>query len=121
MKSLEIPLDDLKELRVYFNSRDLKFFKQNQKKIESTIKKDVKIKEDTSIELGGYILELMDKNISFNFTLKNIIQKNFSLIESKFTSIIADSKIKEVQNEFEHSINQKKKKREDILIEFDRI
>lgn len=121
IENIKNRIKDPKDTLLYFNSRDFNFFNNQLKKIESIISKGVQIKEDPKIKIGGFKLEQIQEGISFNYTLDNMIQKNYSIIETKFPSIIADSDIKKLQTEFEEFINYKKKKKEDILVAYDRI
>jgi vacuolar-type H+-ATPase subunit E/Vma4 len=121
IEEIKSEVDNPHEIIIYFNSRDFKFFKNSVNKIENIIGRGFKIEEDPKIEIGGFKLENAKQKILFNYTLESVIQKNYSMIETKFTSIIADSKIKDLQTEFEEFINQKKKDREEILVEYDRI
>jgi vacuolar-type H+-ATPase subunit E/Vma4 len=118
IKSIKNNINEPENVRIYFNSRDIKNFKR---KIGDIIGGGTNIKEDPTIEIGGFKIEQIRQQISFNYTLDNIIQENYSVIETKFAAIITDSEIKELQTEFEEYISEKKKKREDILVEYDRI
>ncbi|TXT67595.1 MAG: putative V-type proton ATPase subunit E [Promethearchaeota archaeon] len=119
--TLNKDLKNKKNTVFYFNSRDVSPFTEERKKIEQIVEEKVAIKEDPKIDIGGFKIELSEKKIAFNYTLKNIIQDNYSIIETKFASLIADSEIKDIQNKFEQYINEQKKKKEDILVEYDRI
>lgn len=105
----------------YFNERDYEFFEKNDHKLTEVIQKEFKVKQSSKIDIGGFILEQADGEISFDYTIDNIIEGNYSLIEMEFSDIIKDAEIKKIQSEFEDIINENKKKIETYLIDYDRI
>ncbi|TXT66565.1 MAG: V-type proton ATPase subunit E [Promethearchaeota archaeon] len=105
----------------YFNEKDYEFFEKNNHKLTEIIQKEFIIKRSSRINIGGLILEQADGEISFDYTIDNIIEENYSLIEMEFSDIIKDAEIKKIQSEFEDIINENKKKIETYLIDYDRI
>ncbi|MBD3215787.1 MAG: hypothetical protein GF311_24465 [Candidatus Lokiarchaeota archaeon] len=105
----------------YFNERDYEFFEKNDHTLTEVIQKEFKVKQSSKIDIGGFILEQVDGEISFDYTIDNIIEGNYSLIEMEFSDIIKDGEIKKIQSEFEDIINENKKKIETYLIDYDRI
>jgi len=106
---------------LYFNERDAEYFSSNVEKITNILNKEFEIKETSKVKIGGFILEQIEGEISFDYTIDNIIEDNYSLIEMQFSDIIKDTEIKKLQTEFEDFINDKKKKIEEFLINYDRI
>lgn len=106
---------------LYFNERDAEYFSSDVKKITNILNKEFEIKETSKVKIGGFILEQIEGEISFDYTIDNIIEDNYSLIEMQFSDVIKDTEIKKLQSEFEDFINDKKKKIEEFLINYDRI
>jgi len=106
---------------LYFNERDMDYFRKNIEKIKNIVNNEFQIKKELKIEIGGFILEQDDGEISFDYTIDNTIEENYSKIEMNFSNIIIDTEIKKLQKEFEEFVNQKKKSIGDYLIDYDRI
>ncbi len=106
---------------LYFNERDMDYFRKNIEKIKNIVNNEFQIKKELKIEIGGFILEQDDGEISFDYTIDNTIEENYSKIEMNFSNIIKDTEIKKLQKEFEEFVNQKKKNIGDYLIDYDRI
>ncbi|TFF97784.1 MAG: hypothetical protein EU547_03370 [Promethearchaeota archaeon] len=109
------------QFNIYFNERDLNYFNQNRGKINNNFHHNVNLKKSSEIEVGGFKLEQIQEDIIYNYTVDNIINRNYNLLEHKISEQIKDSEIKIIDSEFEKFINKKKEKMEDILIKYDRI
>jgi len=113
--------DFSKDSILYFNERDINYFRKNIEKLKNIVNNEFQIKKELKIEIGGFILDQDGGEISFDYTIDNTIEENYSKIEMNFSNIIKDTEIKKLQKEFEEFVNQKKKTIGDYLIDYDRI
>lgn len=109
------------KLNIYLHERDLQYFKQNIDRITNIFNGHVQLKLSPEIDVGGFKLEQIQENIIYNYTIENVIEKHYTILEQKVSEQIKDSEIKTVHSDFEEFINEKKEQMEDILIRYDRI
>ncbi len=109
------------ETIVFFNSKDFKFFKKNNARIEKLLSNKVVINESKENFIGGFKLIQDDGGISYDFTIDNIIKKGSSLIQKEFSKTISDIKINEIQKGFGTFIQEKKLEIEEHLRKYDAI
>ena len=121
MKNIEKQIEASHRSVIYFNSRDFSYFSDHLDKVKDTLGNNVELNESPKIDIGGFRLEQVEEGIIFNYTIENTISKHYKMIEKQISNQITDSEIKDLQSEFESFINQKKEKKEDILIKYDRI
>jgi len=106
---------------ILLNQKDLDIFKKNPSKIESLFKNNVEITRSNDQYLGGFMVVLEDGNIIYNFTLDNVIEKNFVIIERQFSLIFSEVEIEKLQTYFEDFIKNKKQEIMEYLKKYDQI
>lgn len=109
------------KLNIYLHERDLQYFKQNIDQITNIFNGRVQLKPSPEIDVGGFKLEQIQEDIMYNYTIENVIEKHYTILEQKVSEQIKDSEIKTVHSDFEAFVNEKKEQMEDILIRYDRI
>jgi len=71
--------------------------------------------------MGGFTIILEDGKIIYNFTLDNLIEKNFIIIERQFSLIFSEVEIEKLQTDFEEYIKIKKQEIMEYLKKYDQI
>jgi len=121
IKRIKNKINTSHKLNIYLHERDLKYFKQNKEKLTKIFNGQVELKHSPEIDVGGFKLEQIQEDIIYNYTLENVIEKHYTILEQKVSEQIKDSEIKTIHTDFEEFINEKKEQMEDILIRYDRI
>jgi vacuolar-type H+-ATPase subunit E/Vma4 len=121
INSISYNFDKSVEIEILLNERDYDYFIKNTDKLKSIIKNDIAISNANKDFAGGFKILLSHGKISYNYTLKNIINKNSTLIQVEISKIVDDSSIREIEKNFEEFIENQKLKIEQFLRNYDNI
>ena len=114
-------IDKPSKIIILFNSKDFNYFNENTNKLKNLFKNAIEIKKDPHQSIGGFKVILANGDISVDYSVDDIINKNLSIIQQEFSNIISDSEIKEIESNFENFIQNQKKGIEQYLVNYDRI
>ena len=112
-------IDKYKKIVLLLNSRDYNFFNKNPDEIRSLFKNSIEISKAHHNFIGGFKIILSDGEISYNFSIDNIINKNLTFIQKELSKIVSESEIKEIEQEFEIFIQEQKLGIEEYLRKYD--
>lgn len=105
--------DKSSEIEIELNFKDYEYFHKNPEKIKKDLKNLVSICKSSDNFIGGFRILLFKKRMIYDFTIENLISENLTIIEDTILDSLSDSKIKEIENNFESFIlNQKEKLKE---------
>lgn len=106
------------EFKVIFNKRDYDYFTKNKDKVFS---QNIKISNiNTDLE-GGFKLLYSNGKISYDYSLRNLINKNSTEIQIEISKLIDESQIKELETDFDHFIQEEKSKINQFMRDYDNI
>ncbi len=114
-------IDKPTKIEILFNNKDFAYFSENSKKIDKLFKNSFVIKEASREFIGGFKVILSDGDISYDYSLDNLITKNSNYIQKKLFNILTESGIKEIERDFEEFIQTKKLGLGGHLKKYDRI
>jgi len=114
-------IDKPPKMIIIFNSKDFNYFNENPNKLKNLFKNSIELKKDPHQSIGGFKVILANGEISFNYSVDDIINENLSIIQQEFSNIISDSEIKEIESNFENFIQNQKKSIKQYLENYDRI
>lgn len=114
-------IDKPTKIELLFNSKDFVYFSKNSKKIDKLFKNSFVIKEAPGEFIGGFKVILSDGDISYDYSLDNLITKNSNYIQKKLFDILTESGIKEIERDFEEFIQTQKLGLGGHLKKYDRI
>lgn len=114
-------IDKPPKIIILFNSKDFNYFNENPNKLKNLFKNDIEFKKDPHQSIGGFKVILAHGDISFNYSVDDIINENLSIIQQEFSNIISDSEIKEIEINFENFIQNQKQGIKQYLENYDRI
>ena len=114
-------IDKPPKMIIIFNSKDFNYFNENPNKLKNLFKNSIELKKDPHQSIGGFKVILAKGDISFNYSVDDIINENLSIIQQEFSNIISDSEIKEIESNFENFIQNQKKGIKQYLENYDRI
>ena len=114
-------IDQPPKIIIIFNSKDFNYFNENPNELKNLFKNSIELKKDSHQSIGGFKVILANGEISFNYSVDDIINENLSIIQQEFSNIISDSEIKEIESNFENFIQNQKKSIKQYLENYDRI
>ena len=114
-------IDKPPKIVIFFNSKDFDYFKKNINKLKNLFKNNVEVKKNPEEFIGGFKAILANGNISFDYSVEDILNENLSIIQQEFSSIISESDIKDIESNFENLIQNQKLGIEKYLEKYDRI
>ena len=114
-------IDKPPKIIIIFNSKDFNYFNENPNKLKNLFKNGIELKKDPRQSIGGFKVILAKGEISFNYSVDDILNENLSIIQQEFSNIISDSEIKEIESNFENFIQYQKKDIKQYLENYDRI
>jgi len=106
------------EFEILLNKQDYDYFTKNKDKIPSQNIEITNINDDFE---GGFKLLHSNGKISYDYSLRNLIDKNSTAIQIEVSKIIDDSQIKELETDFEHIIQEEKLKINQFMRDYDNI
>lgn len=112
--------DTLHYIILLFNTNDYKYFHNKFNKIEEIFKDSIEIKKNGDF-LGGFKILFPEEDISYDYSIDQLIQNNSILIEREFNRAVSDSEIKIQEHNFEEIIEKQRDSIEVYLEEYDRI
>ncbi|MEJ2251589.1 MAG: hypothetical protein P8Y70_17750 [Candidatus Lokiarchaeota archaeon] len=121
LKNIKDVLGNLSKVIIYLNKRDYDYFSDKDTQLKDLFGKNLSIEKTQEEYFKGFILESKEESISYNYSFKDLIQQNLSMIEIKFTNLISESQIEDLQNEFEKIIQKEKENINEYLEEYARI
>lgn len=108
-------IDNKGDIIIFLNSKDYNYFNKDLNKIKKNFKNSVIIKQDSEELVGGFIVNLTQVLISYDYTIETIINKNYVDIEIEFSKLISDLNYKELNVSLVKFIQLKKKDIEKYL------
>lgn len=121
LESIKKFIDQPPNLILHFNLEDYDYFSHHLDKIESIFNNPIILKSEKTPIIGGFRAVSSNGRVVFDLTIDNFIEKRYTLIQKEFSEIISDQEIKELQNEFERVIKNKRKNIEEYLNHYERI
>ncbi len=112
-------IDKYKKIVLLLNSRDYNFFNKNPDEIRRIFKNSIEINKAPHNFIGGFKIIVSDGEISYDFSIDNIINKNLTFIQKELSKIVSESEIKEIEQEFEIFIQEQKLGIEEYLRKYD--
>ena len=106
------------EFEILLNKQDYDYFTKNKDKIPSQNIEITNINDDFE---GGFKLLHSNGKISYDYSLRNLNDKNSTAIQIEVSKIIDDSQIKELETDFEHIIQEEKLKINQFMRDYDNI
>jgi len=114
-------IDKPPKIIIIFNSKDFDYFNKNPNQLKNLFKNGIELKIDPHQSIGGFKVILANGEISFDYSVDDILNENLSIIQQEFSNIISDSEIKEIESNFENFIQYQKKDIKQYLENYDRI
>ncbi len=103
------------QISLSLNSRDYVYISKHKKELEGKAGFEFQIHKSMQDFIGGFKITVDQNLITFDNTLDNLIEKNQSIIEKEFTSVISEEGIQKVGNQFENFIQKMKNNVEDYF------
>ncbi len=121
IKKVKLNLEKHQDIELLLNSKDYDYFLKNYSKLENLFEVLVEIHEDKEDYIGGFKVILGGGLISYDYTIKNLIDKNSVYIQMEVSKIIDDIEIKSIENKFDYFIQVQKNKITEVLSKYDQI
>lgn len=121
LKTIKKSFDESLGFTLILNSKDYSYFKANFNKLSEIIPNPITLKQGDIDFIGGIKIILSGSKISYDFSIKSILNKKLSIIEMKFSEIVDDEKYRTLETEFEVLIRTKKEAIEKHLQDYDQI
>ena len=86
----------------------LLFRNNSDDKLRTIFKNPIEIKDAKNEFIGGFKAIIENGDVSYNYTIDNLIHKNDSLLQKEFSLNISDLQIKECERKFEEIIQEKR-------------
>jgi len=109
-KNISHFIDKPPEIIIELNSRDYKYLSDDINIIQNLFKHKVKLKNLENKFIGGFRCIQLSENISYDYTIENLLNKNTSLIEIEISKILSESDmdIKKTEQDYERLIQEQK-------------
>lgn len=121
IKKVKPNIEKHKDIELLLNSKDYDYFLKNFSKLENLFEVPVEIHEDKKDYIGGFKVTLGGGLISYDYTIKNLIDKNSVFIQMEISKIIDNIEIKSIENKFDNFIQVQKNKITEVLRRYDQI
>jgi len=121
IKEVTKTIDKPQEIELIFNERDYSYFLKEHDKIEKLFQNPVEINKDRRDYIGGFKISLIGGVISYDYTIDIIIDKISPFIQMEISKIVTDTKIKEIENDFEKFVKEQKQKITEHLRKYDQL
>lgn len=121
IKNVKPNIEKHKDIELLLNSKDYDYFLKNFSKLENLFEVPVEIHEDKKDFIGGFKVTLGGGLISYDYTIKNLIDKNSVFIQMEISKIIDNIEIKSIENKFDNFIQVQKNKITEVLRKYDQI
>jgi len=121
IKNVKPNIEKHKDIELLLNSKDYDYFLKNFSKLENLFEVPVEIHEDKKDFIGGFKVTLGGGLISYDYTIKNLIDKNSVFIQMEISKIIDNIEIKSIENKFDNFIQVQKNKITEVLRRYDQI
>ncbi|TXT61591.1 MAG: V-type proton ATPase subunit E [Promethearchaeota archaeon] len=114
-------IDNPPKVIIKFNKRDFQYFNENKDKLTDLFENPIELVKSKKDFIGGFIIKQKEGILSYNNTLKDLLEKNKSIIEKNLSDLISESRFKEIEMDFKNFIENKKSNIENELRRYDRI
>jgi len=121
IKNVKPNIEKHKDIELLLNSKDYDYFLKNFSKLENLFEVPVEIHEDKKDFIGGFKVILGGGLISYDYTIKNLIDKNSVFIQMEISKIIDNIEIKSIENKYDNFIQVQKNKITEVLRKYDQI
>lgn len=121
IKQIQDFIDKPPEVVLIFNLKDYSSFSNSFKIKLKYFSNPVKIIKSEEGFIGGFKVALYEGSLSYNYTIDNTIIENSTIIENEFIKITSESKIKDIEKDFEFFIQNQKIGMEGYLKKYDRL
>ncbi|MGV9170979.1 MAG: F0F1 ATP synthase subunit delta [Promethearchaeia archaeon] len=120
-KTAKNKLNELNSLRIILNHRD-----SQKKSLRKTLRElfekgEIKIKKAENDFIGGFKIQIPQKNLTYDFTMDTAIKRSNNYVETQFSQLFCDAEIKRLENEFIDFINNQRSNIQGYLEKYDRI
>ncbi len=109
------------DIELLLNSKDFDYFMKNYSKLEKIFDVPVEIHEDKQEFIGGFKVRISGGLISYDYTIKNLIDKNSVYIQMEISKIIDNIEMKSIENKLDNFIQIQKNKITEVLRKYDQI
>ena len=114
-------LSTTSEDKIVFNSRDFNQYSEFKEKIDKLFRDTPQVQESHESFIGGFRFIHKEGEISYDYSIEKIIEKNIVLIQKEFLKSITDKEIKKIEYKFENKIQTYKDKIEGYLNQYERL
>ena len=121
IKNVKPNIEKHKDIELLLNSKDYDYFLKNFSKLENLFEVPVEIHEDKKDYIRGFKVTLGGGLISYDYTIKNLIDKNSVFIQMEISKIIDNIEIKSIENKFDNFLQVQKNKITEVLRRYDQI
>lgn len=121
IKNVKPNIEKHKDIELLLNSKDYDYFLKNFSNLENLFEVPVEIHEDKKDFIGGFKVTLGGGLISYDYTIKNLIDKNSVFIQMEISKIIDNIEIKSIENKFDNFLQVQKNKITEVLRRYDQI
>jgi vacuolar-type H+-ATPase subunit E/Vma4 len=121
IKDVSPIIDKPPRVTILLNNLDFNYFNKNFGKIENLFKNEVGITRTTTDFIGGFKVITPNEDILYDYSIDNLINKKSPLIEIEFSKLFDESKVKNLEKDFEQFIQKNKLDIDEILREYDRV
>ncbi|MFX1359462.1 MAG: V-type ATP synthase subunit E family protein [Promethearchaeota archaeon] len=118
--SLEV-IDKPPKVIIQLNQKDFSAINRDISKIENLFKNKIEVISSKEDLIGGFKVILEDGKISYNYSIDNMLVKNFIIIEKHLSQIFSETEMEKLQINFERYIKNKKQEIKEYLKEYDQI
>ena len=98
-----------------FNERDFNYFNEHKDLLTKAISYPFQLEKGKESIRGGFKINLEDEKISYDYTIKNLLDHYSEYMEKEFSKIVSDKGINQLQQKFEGFITKKKSEMEEYL------
>ncbi|MFX0031478.1 MAG: V-type ATP synthase subunit E [Candidatus Hodarchaeota archaeon] len=114
-------IDKPPKLILILNSRDFSKAKNRILSIKNLFKSEIELISSKDSFIGGFKAIIGDSEITYNYSIDNLLTKNLIKIENQLTKIFSEAEMENVQIEFENYIKHKKNGIEEYIKEYDQL
>lgn len=113
-------IDKPPHVQIFFNPRDYDHFEAHRELINSLFTNKVELNKDKNF-IGGFKVIQSESNMVYDYTLDNLIKKNQTLLQVEFSKVISETKLSNLEKEFEDYIHNQKKAITEYLKQYDQV
>jgi len=118
-KKISVFMDKPPEILIISNSKDFEYFNKNINELKKLFKNNIVLQISENVLVGGFQCVHPTINLSYDFTFKTLLNRNFSIIEMELSKMFSkfDPEIQKIQLEYEKFIQNQKSNLREIIQE----